>query len=165
MRSLPLLPFLMYLTASLLLGLALFIWIMPERDTPILEALTEPPQSTAPVTPAPLLYPPNATGLAAQHSLLAASPFHADRSAYKRASITRRAPPPPPPPKTYNPIIVGVFGRGTERRVMIKWETSTEPITHKMGASTPWGKLSEIGETNLVFEDGQKKRELDLYGR
>lgn len=165
MRALPFLPCLMLIGSVLLFGLGGIIWTYPADEPPIIEALTEPPKTRASLKTETLLYPPHATGLAAQQSLLSASPFHSEREAYERASITRRAPPPPPPPKTYNPTIIGVFGRGQNRRVMIKWETNAEPITHKMGATTPWGKLSEIGETNLVFEDGQQKRELDIFGR
>lgn len=161
-RSLPLLPCLIIFVSLLFTGLGATFAMYPRQGMPSFESIAEPPSQIIARDIQQVLYPPTANGLAAQRSLLDASPFHPERSAYRREV---RARPTPPPVKVYNPVIVGVFGRNQNRRVMIKWETQQEAQTHKMGASTPWGTLTEIGETNLIFDQDGQVRELDLFGR
>ncbi len=164
-RAWPLTPILLILVS---LGLVLMGGLFIALPQPPIEALKPLPDSpelaiaSRSPTSIDIIYPPNTSGLAAKQSLLSASPFHPDRSAYERAQ--RRAPL-PPPEKVYTPVVMGVLGRGERKRVMITWEPGTDPQTHALGDETPWGKLTELGSSNLTFLKGDKRRELDLFGR
>jgi hypothetical protein len=91
--------------------------------------------------------------------LLGSSPFSPTRSAFRSANEVSAQ------TVTYEPEFVGFLGREPSRRVMIMWETGDLPITHELGAETPWGILVEVKEDRLVFRDGETERALDLFAQ
>ncbi|MEM7663387.1 MAG: hypothetical protein AAF292_14165 [Pseudomonadota bacterium] len=93
-------------------------------------------------------------------ALLAASPFHSTREPFSRASAAQtveRAGP------ELQPQIVGFLGKDNNRRVMIDWNNGSPTGSFSVGDDTPFGRLTEIRNTSLSFENINGDRELRLF--
>ena len=155
---LPALPVLCILIGTGLIVASTFILISPQSTM----HLPDLPEQAAPSTnipSAPLPYHNQQTSSISVSSILSASPFASDRSAYSRAP----ARPPAPPKPVYAPQFVGTLGKGDEIRAMIIWTPGQPAQPTSIGDDTPWGKLVAASSSRLEFDGPDGKKSLSLF--
>lgn len=86
------------------------------------------------------------------------SPFVEDRSAYSRV-IAR----PRPAAPTYQPELVGIFGKGDNRSAMIIWKPGDPATSHDVGSTTPWGTIQTMTSGVVQFANGDEVKTLRLF--
>ena len=158
-RAIPLGPLFFGLTGLGLIGLSGLLGVSPGPETPRAPAALA--EETAPTEHevALLTYhdPVRARGFV--DIILGQSPFVSDRSAYSRSALQT----PRPVEPELNPQFVGVFGSGTAISALVVWEPGQPAQSHGIGDETPWGVLTSVTSSRLVFEGEKGRKELELF--
>lgn len=137
----------------LLLGLGLLVRYLPFDQS---ETRPLPPSTHLDVGDETLRYfdPIQAAGFReiVQHQ----SPFVSDRSAFSRtpAQVFQNE---------LKPQFVGVVGRGSTLKAMVRWAEQDPVSTHSVGDKTPWGTLVSATSSQLVFNGEYGSRVLRLF--
>lgn len=160
--SWPFLPVLIVLGALCVLAGSGFLLVMPSGPSVPLYTgdVSATSETVTPVQAVKLVSAPGSDVQGQKRALLAASPFVQSRAPFSRGAPVQVVAEP-----ELRPEFLGFLGSGSERRVMIAWEQNTDPQTHAIGSETPWGVLVEAEEGGLLFKEGDKVRELSLFGR
>ncbi|MBL4700132.1 MAG: hypothetical protein JKX85_02645 [Phycisphaeraceae bacterium] len=102
--------------------------------------------------------------------LLEKSPFVLNRSKYVRpaAPLSNTVQPrpsvrivPPPPPKTGR--LLGIFGRGLNKRAIIAVDGNPAPLEVKLGENSPLGTLIRIERSHIALDQNGKTIKLSLF--
>ena len=108
----------------------------------------------------PLRYYDTPIAIETAEIIVTSSGFSPDRSAYSRS--VQRATPEPREPE-YEPKYIGSLGRGDQAKIMIVWKPGTDPQTHAIGDETPWGRLTDVTNKDLIFDRSGVRISLSIY--
>ncbi len=158
--SIPLFHILLTCSSIAILAGSLFVWTTPVQLSS--ELNDRPSQAITPQynSPPPLDYNiPDQTHFSVSETLKI-SPFDKSRSAFTRQKTKPKSSPKKP---THQPEFIGTLGKANSRKAMIVWEPNAIAMTHSIGDDTPWGILTSISSTELIFETDEQTRKLSLF--
>ena len=95
---------------------------------------------------------------AAIAELLGRSPFDEARRQFQRTSIDSGPAPPAVPPR-----LLGVTSDNGTRSALVEWSPSRETQNLVVGATTPQGVVTRIGDADLVLKSGETETVIRMF--